>query len=311
MSDFVSVILPCRNEENFIKKCLGSILEQDYLEENLEVLVVDGQSQDNTRKIVFDFSKKYNFIKLIDNPKKFTPFALNEGIKQARGDIIIRMDVHAEYKKDYISKCVNCLNEYKVDNVGGIMKTLPAEKSIIASAIALCLSNIFGAASYFRVGAKKPIFVDTVFGGCYRKEIFKKIGLFNENLIRSQDMELNLRLKKFGGKIMLFPDIVSYYYPSVDFKDFWAHNFSDGFWAIYPLKFVKIPLKLRHYIPLIFILTLPLSIWLYIPVNLFFSFFIALKHGFKYFLVMPFVFINRHFGYGFGSLWGLIKLFIC
>ena len=310
MKKLVSVIIPCRNEENFIRKCLDSILEQDYPKENLEVLVIDGQSQDNTRKIVLDYSKNNHFIQLISNPKKITPTALNLGIKQAIGQIIIRMDVHAEYEKEYISKCVEYLKEYKADNVGGVMKTLPAKETNIAKAISFCLSNIFGVASYFRIGAKKPKFVDTVFGGCYKREVFDKIGLFNENLLRTQDMEFNLRLRKAGGTILLAPDIVSYYYPSASFKDFFLHNFSDGVWAVYPLKFVKIPLRLRHYLSLIFVLTLPLSIWLYIPANLFFSFLISLKHGLKYFFIMPFVFINRHFGYGFGSLWGLIKLII-
>ena len=122
-------------------------------------------------------------------------------------------------------------------------------------------------------------------------------------------MEFNIRLKKAGGKILLVPDIVSYYYPKSNFKDFFLHNIKDGIWAIYPLKFVKFPLRLRHYIPLILVLTLPLSIWPYLLLSLFFSFKIAVREkDIRLFFIMPLAFATRHIGYGLGSIWGLIKL---
>ncbi len=308
----VSIVIPCRNEEKFISRCLDSVISQDFPKDKLEVLAVDGMSEDRTREIFKKYQKRYSFIKLLDNPKKITPSALNIGIKNSKGEIIIRMDSHAVYQKDYISKSIKYLEKYNADNVGGIINTLPAKNTIIAKAIAISLSHPFGAGgSYFRLGVDKPKWVDTVFGGCYRKEIFKKIGFFNENLIRSQDMEFNLRLKRAGGKILLAPDIISYYYPKSNLKDFFIHNFRDGVWAIYPLKFVKIPLRLRHYIPFIFVLTLPLNIWLYIPVVFYFSLKIALKRkDLRYYFTMPIVFLARHIGYGLGSVWGMIKLFL-
>jgi len=320
---FVSIIIPCRNEEKYIAKCLNSIVRQDYLllcqgfggqaKDNLEVLVVDGMSEDRTREILGEYIGKYPFIRILDNPRKFTNFAWNIGVKKARGEIVILMGAHAGYKKDYISKCVKYLKEYNADNVGGAMKTLPSKNTLWAKAIAFCLSSFFGAGgSWFRTGAKKPRWVDTVFGGCYKREVFNRIGLFNENLLRSEDMEFNLRLKKAGGKILLVPDIVSYYYPKSNLKDFFRHNFEDGIWAILPLKFVKTPLKLRHYIPLIFVLTLPLSVWPYIPISSFFSLKIAIREkDIKLFFVMPLVFFSRHFAYGLGSIWGLIKIVVC
>ncbi len=307
----VSIIIPCRNEEKFIGKCLKSLVNQDYPKEKMEVLIVDGMSEDKTREIIEDFKIKNSELKIriLDNPQKFTPFALNIGIKEAKGEIIIRMDAHAYYEKDYISKCVKYLKEYNADNVGGIIKTLPNQDTLIARAIALCLSHPFGAASLFRLGSTKPREADTVFGGCYKKEVFEKIGLFNENLIRSQDMEFNLRLKRAGGRILLTPEIVAYYYPHSNLFEFFNHNFKDGVWSILPLKFVKIPFKLRHYLPLLFVLTLPLSIWPYILISLFFSLQIAFREkDLKLFFLMPLVFATRHFGYGLGSVWGLIKL---
>jgi len=309
---FVSVIIPCRNEEKYIEKCLGSILNQDYPKDRIEILVVDGMSEDRTREIINKFKiKNSRFkIKILDNFQRFTPIGLNIGIKEAEGDIIMRMDAHAGYENNYISKCVKYLKKYNADNVGGVTITLPRENTLVAKAITLALSHPFGVGgSVFRKGSKEIKWVDTVFGGCYKKEVFEKIGLFNEKLIRSQDMEFNLRLKKSGGKILLVPEIISYYYPKSNLRDFFIHNIEDGIWAILPLKFVKTPFKIRHYLPLFFILTLPLNIWLYVPVSLYFSAKIAIREkNPELFFLMPFVFIARHFGYGFGSVLGVFKL---
>ncbi len=309
---FVSIIIPCRNEEKYIGKCLDSIIAQDFSKEQIEVLVVDGMSEDRTKKIIEDYSKQFPFIKLLNNLNKLIPFALNIGIKNAKGEIIIRMDAHATYEKDYVSKSVKYLKEYGADNVGGVIKTIPSKNSLVARAITIVLSHPFGAGnSYFRIGSKNEREVDTVFGGCYKREVFEKIGFFDENLTRSEDVEFNLRLKRAGGKILLVPNIVSYYYPKSNLKDFFIHNIKDGIWVIFPLKFVRTPLKLRHYIPLIFILTLPLSIWPYILLSLFFSLQIAFREkNFKLFFIMSVVFFCRHFGYGLGSIFGLIKLIL-
>ena len=328
-SSFVSVIIPCRNEEKYIEECLDSVINQDYPKEKLEVLVVDGMSEDRTREVIEKYTKQYLFIKLLNNPKKITPVAFNIGVKNSNGDFIIIMGAHSVYERDYISKCVKYSNEYNADNVGGIWKIVPREKTLVAKSIAFASSSIFGAGdAYYRSGySGKPKWVDTVFGGCYRREIFDRVGLFNENLAKTQDMEFNIRLKRAGGKILLVPEIVAYYYPKSNLKDFFLHNFEDGIWAIYPLKFVKIPLKLRHYIPLIFTSSLlgtgilgiffPIFFWLflfiislYLLANVYFSSKTVLREkDFKYFFIMPVVFATRHIGYGLGSIWGLIKLF--
>jgi len=324
----VSVIVPCFNEEKFIAKCLDSLLSQDFPKEDMEILIIDGNSKDRTQEIVREYIKKYPLIKIFENPKRYTPFALNIGIKNAQGEIIVRTDAHATYENDYVSKCVKYLEKYKADNIGGIQKVVSKEDTLISKAIAASFSNLFGTGdSYYRTGSKEPKEVDTVFCGCYRKEVFNKIGFFNEKLFRSQDMELNMRLKKAGGKIMLIPDIIVRYHPKSDLIGFWKHNILDGVWAIYPLKFVKTPLKLRHLLPFIFVLSLislliagffcPSCfklflgiILLYLAVNLYFSFSVSLKEkDLRYFFILPLVFAVRHFGYGLGSLLGLIKIF--
>ena len=123
----VSVIIPCRNEEKFIGKCLDSVLAQNYSKDKLEILIIDGMSEDGTKEIISEYIKKYPLVRLLENHKKFTPFGLNIGIKKAKGRVIVRMDAHATYEKDYISKCVEYLEKHEADNVGGIIKTIPKE----------------------------------------------------------------------------------------------------------------------------------------------------------------------------------------
>ncbi|MFN6945109.1 MAG: glycosyltransferase family 2 protein [Cytophagaceae bacterium] len=328
MNEFprVSVIIPCRNEESFIGQCLDSIIANDYPKDKLEIIAVDGLSEDGTKEIIKKYTKIFPNIKLFDNPQRTVPFALNIGIINARGDIIVRMDAHNTYEKDYISKCVKYLKEYDADNVGGISRTLPGDTTQIAQSIAIALSNPFGVGNaYFRIGSREPKYVDTVPFGCYKKSVFEKIGLFNENLVRNQDIEFNIRLKNAGGKILLVPDIISYYHARPTLKVFAKNNFWNGFWVLYSLRFAKLPFSVRHLIPFLFVLSLSggiifsivfnpliyLFIFValsYLSLNMFFSFKLSLKYGFKYFILLILSFMTLHFSYGAGSICGLIRL---
>jgi len=327
---FISIIIPCLNEKKFISKCLESILANNYPKNNLEVLVVDGGSEDGTKKIIEQYTKCYSLIRLLDNPKKITPVAFNMGIRSAKGDIIIIMSSHATYEKEYISKCVEYLQEFKADNVGGTMITCPRDNTFIGKAVAISLSHRFGVGnSVFRTGTKEPTWVDTVFGGCYKKEVFEKIGLFNENLVSTQDMEFNLRLKKEGGRVLFVPGIVSYYYTRSDFKSYCKNNFRNGLWAILPFKYSKImPVSWRHLVPLAFVLSLLGSIALSVFSTIFlWSFFLILgvyflssvyfsislskkENDLKFLFIMPLIFGSLHIGYGLGSLLGILKVII-
>lgn len=325
---FVSVIIPCRNEEKFIGQCLDSIIAQDYPKDQLKVLVVDGMSEDRTRGIVKEYVKRHQFIKILDNSKKITPVALNIGIKQAKGEIVMRMDAHTNYEKDYISKCIKNLKEYKADNVGGIWKIVPRDNTNVGKAIAHSLSHPFGIGNaYYRFASNEARWVDTVPFFCYKKEIFNKIGLFNENLARGQDMEFNLRLKKAGYKTLLVPEIVSYYHARSDLRSFCKHNFSNGLWAILPFKFTNhMPVSWRHLVPLAFVSSLIVSAMLGLLIKPFFWLFLVIlgiyglgnlaaslqiawqERDIRYIFAMPLVFGMLHIGYGLGSLWGAIKL---
>ncbi len=268
-----------------------------------------------------------------NNFKKLIPFACNEGIKNSNGDPVMIMSAHAMYEKDYIRKCVDASKKYNADNVVGTWKILPRGNNLSEKAIVLALSSSFGVGSAkYRTGSnkKKEVeYVDTGAYGCYKKNVFKKVGLYNEKLSRGEDMEFNLRLKKAGGKIILVPDAVVYYYARTDFSSFCKHNLRNGAWAIIPFKYSStLPVSIRHLVPLAFISSLIISgvlslflqsfFWLclsiigsYLLSNIYFSVRTALnKKDIIYFFIMPVIFGSLHITYGLGSLWGLMKVVI-
>lgn len=259
----LSVIIPIYNEEKYIAQCIDSVLQQDYPKNDLEILLVDGMSSDRTREIINEYSHKYPFIHLIDNPKKIVPCAMNIGIKAAKGDIIIRLDAHAKYETNYFSVLSRRLVELDADNVGVVCKTDVLHKTPKTLAIREVLSNKFGVGnSAFRTGITEVKEVDTVPFGCWKKEVFEKYGLYDERLIRNQDFELNRRIVHGGGKIYIVPDTFCTYYARENYSSLWKQNYNNGLWGIRTVKFVgrTDSLALRHYIPMIFVLSLILPI---------------------------------------------------
>jgi glycosyltransferase involved in cell wall biosynthesis len=215
----VSVIVPCRNEARYIAACLDSILAAAYPVEQLEVLIVDGMSDDGTREIIAQYHDAHDHIRLLDNPERIVPTAMNIGIRASAGEVIVRMDAHVVYPPEYIPRLVQALQETDADNVGGLMITLPADGTPDAQAIAMALGHPFGVGNaHFRIGAKEARYVDTVPFGCYRRDVFQRVGMFDEELVRNQDDEFNNRLIRDGGRILLLPDIVCYYYARGSFR---------------------------------------------------------------------------------------------
>jgi glycosyltransferase involved in cell wall biosynthesis len=249
----VSVIVPCRNEVGWIARCLESILCNDYPRDRLEVLVVDGMSDDGTRSIIEDVARQHPAIRLIDNPKRITPTALNAGIAAARGAIIMRMDAHVEYPPDYVSKLIDQLEQSGADNVGGVCLTCPANESALARAIAVGMSHPLGVGnSHFRIGSTKSRWVDTVPFGCYRRDVFDRIGVFDEELTRNQDDELNLRLIRAGGRILLVPDVVSQYYARDSLLRLWRMYFQYGYFKPLVIRKIGRVMTLRQVVPSLF-----------------------------------------------------------
>jgi glycosyltransferase involved in cell wall biosynthesis len=253
----VTVIVPCRNEERWIGPCLQSILDNDYPRDRLEVMVVDGLSDDGTRSVVESFAALFPQLQLLSNEKKITPTALNLGIAAARGSVIVRMDAHVEYPRDYLSSLIALLQESGADNVGGVCRTLPANDSAIARAVALGMSHPLGVGnSHFRIGATEDRWVDTVPFGCYRRDVFARIGLFDEELVRNQDDELNLRLIKHGGRILLSPRIVCKYYARDSLLKLWRMYYQYGYYKPLVVRKLGGVMTFRQLLPPLFVLYL-------------------------------------------------------
>lgn len=324
----VSAIVLCRNERNFIEACLDSIVAQDFPADRLEVLVIDGMSTDGTRDIIDRYALAHPHIRRIDNVHFHIPFAYNVGIKNSVGDLVMIMSAHATYEQSYICRCVEASDAYDADNVVGVWKILPRSETWQARAIALGMSHPFGVGNApYRTGlCREPTWVDTGAYGCLKRKVFEDVGLYNEKLLRGEDMEFNFRLKKKGYRTLLIPDAIVYYYTRSDFRSFIKHNFLNGQWVILPIKFTTtMPVAWRHLVPLVFVSSLIglgclaafvpffarvllLVAGSYVLANLYFSFKIALKERKALYLVlMPAVFASLHISYGLGSLWGLLK----
>ena len=337
----VSIIIPCLNEENFIEGVIQNILEQDYPLYDMEVLFIDGKSTDRTVKIIQKYTtytppegQDKLTIRLFTNKFRFVPHAMNLGIKNASGKIIIRLDAHASYPSNYVSTLLHWLKKLDADNVGGIWKIEPRSHSLKARAIASTLSHpaAVGNALY-RLGVDQPLEVDTVPFGCYPKTVFEEHGVYNLRLRRNQDIELNKRIRRKGGKIFLVPEIECTYFARDTFASLWKNNFANGKWVILTAWITKKfhSLSIRHFVPFGFFIYLVLSIgllfkawwagwvwWmtillspliLYFSMILFFSLYLSWKEKeirmFPFFLMS---FLTLHISYGAGSLSGIFSL---
>jgi glycosyltransferase involved in cell wall biosynthesis len=244
----VSVIMPVRNEGAYIRRSLGSVMAQDYPASRLEVLVVDGMSDDGTREYVRSLQTERTNLHLIDNPAGIVPPALNIGIRQARGDIIVRVDGHCEIAPDYVSRCVEHLLRDGVDAVGGPIETIGETPD--AEAIALAMSSWFGVGgSAFRTIDDRPMLVETVAFPAYPRRTLQRNGPFDEELVRNQDDEYNYRLLKHGGKILLSPDIRSRYYSRSSFRKLWRQYYQYGFWKVRVMQKHPRQMRARQFVP--------------------------------------------------------------
>ena len=318
----VSVILPIRNEGKYIEKCLSTIIEQDYDLDKIEILVVDGASEDNTKEIVKKLCVKHKNVRLLHNPWRVVPTAMNIGIRNAKGNVIVRVDGHTILEKDYISQGIEYLKKTQADNVGGLMRAIG--KTYLSSAIAFATSSPFGIGNAAFHYSNKEQYVDTVYMGIYPREVFHKIGLFDEELVRNQDDELNYRLRKAGGRIFITPQIKSYYYNRGSLQSLWKQYFQYGFWKIRVLQKHPKMMQLRQFLPACFILSIMTSILLsswnffffylllfillsYSVCNFYSCFRIAKKESWKYLPMLPITFATLHLSYGTGFLAGLAK----
>ena len=322
-TQFVSVLMPVRNDASHIERSLSAVLRQDYPRDRMEIIVADGLSDDGTRDVIEAFQLQNPNVRLIDNPGKIVSTGLNTALRVAKGEIIIRVDGHCEVASDYVRLCVAHLTEADIDCVGGPLETLG--ETYVASAIAAAMSSTFGVGgAAFRVGTQADRLVDTVAFPAYKRETIRQAGDFDEELVRNQDDEYNYRVRKLGGRILLSPDIRARYYSRSSLFKLWKQYLQYGYWKVRVMQKHPLQMQLRQFVPALFIIALgallttaPFLVvnqWLllatliaYTVLCLAASVSAAAKTDWRLLPLLPIAFTIIHFAYGSGFLLGLIK----
>ena len=323
----ISVVIPCRNEVRYINGCVLSLLENGFDPELLEILVVDGMSDDGTINKVLELNSKFPQVKLVQNPNRVTPVALNLGIENAIGDYILIASAHSSFDKDYISTLVKKIQSLEnAIAVGGVMRTEVKNETPTSLAIKAILAHRFGVGNaMFRIGTNADMKVDTVPFGLYLADLLKAAGGYDIRLIRNHDIELSKRLLRDGGSIYLTPEAQCAYYAREKFGALAKNNYNNGKWNILTVFITKNfgSLSVRHFVPLIFLLSLiiPLLVGLvWWPLALLSAFsFLSYLLAVCYFsftserkgttvIHMIIGFFVLHLSYGMGSMIGILIL---
>jgi cellulose synthase/poly-beta-1,6-N-acetylglucosamine synthase-like glycosyltransferase len=208
---FVTIALPCLNEEADIEACLHGARTQDYPRERVEILVADGGSTDGTRAIVERVAAADARVSLVENPGRLQSAGMNEIVRRARGDVIVRMDVHAEYARDYVRRSIEVLERTGADNVGGAARArgrTPFQRALCAA-----LSSPLGVGGSKYRSARNEGFVESVWNGAFRRRVFERAGLYDPRAITNEDAELNQRIHDAGGRVYLSREVVVHYFP--------------------------------------------------------------------------------------------------
>jgi glycosyltransferase involved in cell wall biosynthesis len=322
----VTVIVPCRNEVEHVVPFLQALLRQRVPARELEVVVADGQSDDGTRELLDRFQQHHASIHVVDNPRGIVSTGLNSAIRAARGEIIVRMDVHTAYADDYLAECVQALDTSGADSVGG--PWVAAGSGYLSSAVAVAFQSPFvsGGGRARRPNYQGP--VDTVYLGCWRRQAFDRFGFFDEGLIRNQDDEFNLRIRRRGGKLWQTPRIRSWYRPRSSLRELFRQQAQYGYWKVRVIRKHQLPALLRHLVPGFFLLwlvtlgaVLPFSgiaAWAFLSTVGAYALASVIFTGaacwpvrrWRYAPMLPVIFAIFHFGYGYGFLRGIIDFVI-
>jgi glycosyltransferase involved in cell wall biosynthesis len=321
----VSVILPCRNEQGYIEACLESILAQEPPEGGFEIIVADGVSTDGTREFLEQLAKRHSQLRVLNNPGRIVSTGLNTALRAARGKVIVRMDAHTIYAPDYLNQCLSVLRETGSDNVGGPMRT--TAQTYKERAIRAVFHSPFAVGGARSHDPNYEGFVDTVIYGCWRKDVFDRAGYFDEELVRNQDDEHNLRIVRRGGKIFQSPRIRSWYHVRDSFKALFRQYMQYGYWKVLVIRKHQLPASIRHLVPAAFFVTLSgllllsavwrPALWAVVVLTAFYGLAVLLaslitsaKTEWKLFPLLPIAFCCFHFGYGYGFLRGVLDFVV-
>jgi len=326
----VSVIVAVRNERTRLKECLTALVEQDYPAEKTEILVVDGRSDDGTRGIIKEFCMRHKHVRLLKNYRRTTPNGLNIGIKEARGRIIVRVDGDAIIEPDYVSGCVRALDADDADSVAGIV--LPRAETTLHRAMigAMCSVFSWGISSFRRRRPER--FVDRIPCGAYRREVFERIGLFDDDLKKYHTEEFSCRLRGVGGKITSDPRIRAHHRFRSDLGKLWERTVYDGMWRIrlyqkhftfrywpqfVPMLFVCSSIvavissvlgAFLHVSPVVTVRTVSAAlVGLYLLTAAYFSVRLHIQDGMKFNLWVPLTFLTYHTAFGWGMICGIFR----
>ncbi len=318
----VSFVIPMYNEEKNIGKCLDSIFAQTYPIEKIEILVVDGNSIDNSRKIVETYQARHKNIRLLQNPDRKTPKSLNVGARNASGDVVIILGAHTRVKSDFVEQNIRYMKAKKVLCVGGTQ--INTGDTYIQQAIGHAMGSPFGIMSAPYRYRRRENFVDTVVYAAYHRSLFDRVGYFDEEKIIAEDAEFNWRIRKAGFRIFFTPKIVSYYFPRANLRKLIKQFFRYGILRVNVVKKHLDAIKLLHMIPAAFVLLLVLSglaafVWpaaasIFLGLILLYALFLAIAslytgfhYGLKYLPVLPFIFAAMQLSFGAGFLVGIFK----
>jgi len=321
-----SIVVPVRNEGPYLQACLQSLLQQTYPLNAYEVIVVDGRSSDDSRNIVAEIQKQHSNVRLLDNPAAIAAAAMNRGIGNAGGKVIIRADAHSIYPPNYVADCLRHLKETGASNVGGPWLTVPADNSFGARMVAAVLSSPFGVGnSKFRTTCGAG-FVETVPFGAFRKELFDQVGLYNEKLVCNEDNDLNARIRRGGGKIYQAPELRTTYHAVAGFGQLLRKTFKTSQWHIFSLRESRFCINVRHLVPAALVLVMSALLGVCLVSSLAAGVFVSLLIGYllagygfalsnsrRYrlglTLAFPFACLGFHLIYGMGTIAGLRYLF--
>jgi succinoglycan biosynthesis protein ExoA len=324
-----SIVVACRNERKHIASFLDSLLAQDLEGGTWEAIIADGESEDGTREIIEEYSRRFPAVRLVANPGRFASSGLNAAIRAARGDVILRMDAHTVYATAYCRRCIETLAKTGAANVGGPARTRAVGTRARAVAAAYRSRFSTGGAKFHDPDYEG--WVDTLPYGCWRKATLVALGGFDESLVRNQDDELNLRTIRAGGQLWQTPEIESWYYPRSTLRQLFRQYFQYGFWKVAVIRKHRLPASWRHLVPVVFVAGQALllaalaitaiggfreqfqtvcfvslgALGAYATANLLASILTARRYGWATLPHLPAVFAAYHYSYGLGFAAGL------
>jgi succinoglycan biosynthesis protein ExoA len=322
----VSIIVPCYNEETTIQFLLDALYRQTFPRTQLEIVIADGISTDFTLQRIQEFQNNHPdlLIRVIKNDRRTIPSGVNAAIRNAQGDIIIRLDAHSMPHCDYVTKCVENLTQKYGDNVGGVWEIQPGKSGWLANSIALAASNPLGVGDARYRFTKQAGPVDTVPFGAFRRTLIDKVGLFDESLLTNEDYEFNTRVRRAGGTVWLDPAIRTVYFARSDLAALGRQYWRYGYWKLRMLRRYPNTIRWRQALPPIFVaglivlgllaIFLPIFRWLflsilgmYLLVLILDGLFLAIKHHDASLIIgIPLSIVVMHFSWGAAFLWSLL-----